>query len=35
MVALSTHADIALEGAEIVQMGEFAPSAEQVMGIWI
>jgi heme exporter protein A len=35
MVALSTHADIALPGAEILQQGDFAPSAEQVMGIWI
>jgi heme exporter protein A len=35
MVALSTHADIALPGAEILQLGDFAPSAEQVMGIWI
>ena len=34
-VALSTHADIALPGAEVLQMADFAPSAEQVMGIWI
>src|SRR5579859_3079003 len=35
MVALSTHADIELSGAEILQLADFAPSAEQVMGIWI
>lgn len=35
MVALSTHADIALPGAEILQLADFTPTAEQVMGIWI
>jgi heme exporter protein A len=35
IVALSTHADINLPEAEILQMEEFAPTAEQVMGIWI
>jgi len=35
VVALSTHADIALPDAEILQMATFAPTAEQVMGIWL
>ena len=35
MVALSTHADIELPEAEVLQMADFAPTAEQVMGIWI
>lgn len=35
IVALSTHADIALPDAEVLQMARFAPTAEQVMGIWI
>jgi len=35
LVALSTHAEIALPGAEVLQMGDFAPTAEQVMGVWM
>lgn len=35
MVALSTHADIALPDAQVLQMGDFAPTAEQVMGVWL
>ena len=34
IVALSTHAEIALPGAEILQLDQFAPTAEDVMGIW-
>jgi heme exporter protein A len=34
IVALSTHAEIALPDAQILQMEEFAPSAEAAMGIW-
>jgi len=34
IVALSTHAEIALPEAEVLQMGDFAPTAEQVMGVW-
>lgn len=34
IVALSTHAHIALPGAEVLHLNQFAPSAEQVMGIW-
>lgn len=35
MVALSTHAELALPEAEVLQMGDFAPTAEQVMGVWL
>ena len=33
-VILSTHAEIALPDAEILELARFAPSAEQAMGIW-
>lgn len=34
IVALSTHAHIALPGAEVLHLNQFAPTAEQVIGIW-
>ncbi len=34
IVALSTHAEIDLPGADVLQLDQFAPSAEDVMGIW-
>jgi heme exporter protein A len=34
IVALSTHAEIDLPGADVLQLDQFAPSAEDVMGVW-
>jgi len=34
IVALSTHAEIALPGAEVLRLEDFAPAVEDVMGIW-
>jgi len=34
IVALSTHAEIALPNAQVLQLDDFTPAVEDVMGIW-